>query len=176
MFWKRFTELRNHEKIINGIEAGEQKIQRQQDIMNAIATKMERYKNPWKELKITYGNTKGKAFTEDEDRFMLCSIHKLGFGQWCVDGCEMHLGLWWGNAVLKLTSSRVVVHHRLLRDELKAEIRNSKDFLFDWYIKSRTPQELQRRCTTLINAIQVRRGCLVGVWWAIAHAPTHPTE
>lgn len=85
VFWKRYTELRNHEKIINSIEAGEQKIQRQQDIMNAIASKMERYKNPWQELKITYGNTKGKAFTEDEDRFMICSIHKLGYGQWCAD-------------------------------------------------------------------------------------------
>lgn len=42
------------------------------------------------------------------------------------------------------------------RDELKAEIRNNWKFRFDWYIKSRTPQELQRRCTTLINAIQVR--------------------
>ncbi len=41
------------------------------------------------------------------------------------------------------------------RDELKAEIRDSWRFRFDWYIKSRTPQELQRRCTTLINAIQV---------------------
>lgn len=83
VFWKRYTELRNHEKIINSIEAGEQKIQRQQDIMNAIATKMERYKNPWQELKIIYGNTKGKAFTEEEDRFMVCAIHKLGYGQWC---------------------------------------------------------------------------------------------
>ncbi len=52
--------------------------------MNAIASKMERYKDPWHELKIQYGNTKGKAFTEEEDRFMICAMHKLGYGAWYV--------------------------------------------------------------------------------------------
>ena len=32
---------------IKNIERGEQRIQRQQDIMQAIATKLEQYKNPW---------------------------------------------------------------------------------------------------------------------------------
>lgn len=44
-------------------ERGEQRIQRQQDIMTAIAAKMERYKNPWQELKLQYGANKGKAYT-----------------------------------------------------------------------------------------------------------------
>lgn len=44
-------------------ERGEQRIQRQQDIMTAIAAKMERYKNPWQELKLLYGANKGKAYT-----------------------------------------------------------------------------------------------------------------
>lgn len=52
MFWKRFKELNDWEKVIKNIERGEQKIQRQQDIMNAIAAKLERYKNPWQELKV----------------------------------------------------------------------------------------------------------------------------
>ena len=44
-------------------ERGEQRIKRQQDIMNAIAAKLERYKNPWQELKLQYGANKGKAYT-----------------------------------------------------------------------------------------------------------------
>lgn len=51
-FWKRTAELADEEKIIKTIEKGEHRIQRQQDIMNAIATKLERYKNPMVELKI----------------------------------------------------------------------------------------------------------------------------
>lgn len=44
---------------------------------------------------------------EEEDRFILCMVHKLGYGCW---------------------------------DELKAAIRGSWRFRFDWFFKSRTPQ------------------------------------
>ncbi|GLI59043.1 hypothetical protein VaNZ11_000871 [Volvox africanus] len=121
VFWKRYRELSDWEKVIKNIERGEQKIQRQQDIMNAVAAKLERYKNPWQELKIQYGANKGKAYTEEEDRFILCMVHKLGYGNW---------------------------------DDLKAEIRKSWRFRFDWFFKSRTPQELGRRCETLIRLIE----------------------
>jgi hypothetical protein len=40
------------EQIIKNIERGEQKIQRQADILDAIAGKLARYKNPWNELKV----------------------------------------------------------------------------------------------------------------------------
>ena len=40
------------------------------------------YKNPWRELKITYGPNKFKSLTEEEDRFLLCSIPEVGFGNW----------------------------------------------------------------------------------------------
>ena len=63
------------------------------------------------ELKLSYGANKGKAYTEEEDRFILCMMHKLGYGAW---------------------------------DELKAEIRKSWRFRFDWFFKSRTPQVRDR--------------------------------
>lgn len=31
--------------------------------MNAIAAKLERYRNPWQELRLQYGANKGKAYT-----------------------------------------------------------------------------------------------------------------
>jgi hypothetical protein len=31
---------------------------------------------------INYGANKGKAYTEEEDRFIICSIAKLGYGAW----------------------------------------------------------------------------------------------
>ena len=67
------------------------------------------------------GSNKGKAYTEEEDRFILCSVEKLGYGRW---------------------------------DELKAAARASHRFRFDWYFKSRTPQELARRCDTLIRLVE----------------------
>ncbi len=89
--------------------------------MKAIATKLQKCKNPWQELKIAYGANKGKAYTEEEDRFLLCMVHQLGYGAW---------------------------------DELKAKIRESWRFRFDWFFKSRTPQELSRRCDTLIRLVE----------------------
>jgi hypothetical protein len=78
-FWQRFQELVEFEKYIRNIERGEQKIQRYNDIMQALAAKLDRYKNPWKDLKIMYGPNKGKGFTEEEDRFMVCKTNKLGY-------------------------------------------------------------------------------------------------
>jgi SWI/SNF-related matrix-associated actin-dependent regulator of chromatin subfamily A member 5 len=115
------THLNDAERIFKNIERGEQRIQRQESIMHAIAAKLDKYKNPWQELKLQYGPAKGKAYTEEEDRFLVCMMHKLGYGAW---------------------------------DELKAEVRNTWRFRFDWYIKSRTPQELARRCETLIRLIE----------------------
>ena len=60
---------------------------------------------------------KGKAFTEEEDRFIVCMTHQLGYGRW---------------------------------EELKYEVRRSWNFRFDWFIKSRTPKELENRFKQLV--------------------------
>tara|TARA_B100000780_G_scaffold277720_1_gene249123 strand:- start:305 stop:679 length:375 start_codon:yes stop_codon:yes gene_type:complete len=39
-------------------------------------------------------------------------------------------------------------------EELKLEIRKAWQFRFDWYIKSRTPLELQRRCDIIVRSIE----------------------
>ncbi|KAI3916376.1 hypothetical protein MKW92_028982 [Papaver armeniacum] len=39
-------------------------------------------------------------------------------------------------------------------DELKDAFRTSPLFRFDWFVKSRTTQELARRCDTLIRLVE----------------------
>ncbi|CAN6467685.1 unnamed protein product [Victoria cruziana] len=121
VFKERYKELNDYDKIIKGIEKGEARISRKDEIMKAIGKKLDRYKNPWLELKIQYGQNKGKLYNEECDRFMLCMVHKLGYGNW---------------------------------DELKAAFRMSPLFRFDWFVKSRTTQELARRCDTLIRLVE----------------------
>jgi SWI/SNF-related matrix-associated actin-dependent regulator of chromatin subfamily A member 5 len=77
------------------------------------------------ELKLSYGANKGKAYTEEEDRFILCMMHKLGYGAW---------------------------------DELKAEIRKSWRFRFDWFFKSRTPQVSDRARVRVSAALSTESG------------------
>lgn len=121
VFKERYKELNDYDRIIKNIERGEARITRKDEIMKAIGKKLDRYKNPWLELKIQYGQNKGKLYNEECDRFMICMVHKLGYGNW---------------------------------DELKAAFRTSPLFRFDWFVKSRTTQELARRCDTLIRLVE----------------------
>ena len=83
MFWSRgIVDIADFERLAKNIEKGEQKIQRQKDIVLAISRKLEQYKNPARELRISYGSQKGKAYTEEEDRFLLCSVPQVGYGNW----------------------------------------------------------------------------------------------
>uniref|UniRef100_A0A3B6EAN1 Chromatin-remodeling complex ATPase n=1 Tax=Triticum aestivum TaxID=4565 RepID=A0A3B6EAN1_WHEAT len=82
VFKERYTELSDYERIIKNIERGEARITRKDEIMTAIGKKLDRYKNPWLELKVQYGTNKGKFYNEECDRFMLCMAHKLGYGKW----------------------------------------------------------------------------------------------
>merc|ERR1711948_240991 len=86
--------------------------------------KIARYRAPFHQLRIAYGTNKGKNYTEEEDRFLVCMLHKLGFDKENV------------------------------YEELRSTVRNSPQFRFDWFIKSRTAMELQRRCNTLITLIE----------------------
>lgn len=124
VFWERYTELTDHERILAQIDKGEQRIQRRQDIKKALEAKMSRYRAPFHQLRIAYGTNKGKNYTEEEDRFLVCMLHKLGFDR------------------------------DMVYDELKSGIRSAPQFRFDWFIKSRTASELQRRCNTLITLIE----------------------
>lgn len=106
------------------IERGEAKIQRRSSIKRALEAKMARYRAPFHQLRVSYGNNKGKNYMEEEDRFLICMLHKLGFDRENV------------------------------YEELRAALRASPQFRFDWFLKSRTAMELQRRCNTLITLIE----------------------
>lgn len=45
----------------------------------ALIQQMSRYRAPFHQLRLSYGNNKGKNYTEEEDRFLVCMLHKLGF-------------------------------------------------------------------------------------------------
>lgn len=124
VFWDRYTELQDCDKIIAQIEKGEQRIQRKQDIKRALDAKISPYRAPFHQLRIQYGTNKGKNYTEEEDRFLVCMLHQLGFDR------------------------------DMVYEELKAAIRRAPQFRFDWFVKSRTASELQRRCNTLITLIE----------------------
>lgn len=66
--------LTDYDRLIKNIERGEARITRKDEIMKAIGKKLDRYKNPWLELKIQYGQNKGKLYNEECDRFMVIML------------------------------------------------------------------------------------------------------
>ncbi|KAF9992796.1 hypothetical protein BGZ79_002659 [Entomortierella chlamydospora] len=123
VFWKRYSEIADHERIIAAIEKGESKIQRQSDIQDQLSAVIHRHRVPLQQLKIAYNQTKTKNYTEEEDRFLIVLLERLGYGTDDV------------------------------YDRIRDEIRKSPIFRFDWFLKSRTPLELQRRCAYLIKCL-----------------------
>ncbi|KAL8497280.1 hypothetical protein ACS0TY_020824 [Phlomoides rotata] len=70
VFMERYKELNEYDRIIKNIERGEARLARKDEIMKAIGKKLDRFKNPWVELKIHYGQNKGKLYSEECDHFM----------------------------------------------------------------------------------------------------------
>ncbi|KAJ3102943.1 hypothetical protein HDU97_000182 [Phlyctochytrium planicorne] len=123
-FWSRYKELQDWEKHLSTIEKGEKVLVKQYEVQESLRNKVASTRLPLQQLRFNYGQSRGKNFNEDEDRFMIVCLEKFGYGTDDV------------------------------YDKIREEIKNSALFRFDWFFKSRTSQEIQRRCQTLIGLIQ----------------------
>jgi SWI/SNF-related matrix-associated actin-dependent regulator of chromatin subfamily A member 5 len=125
VFWRRFREIAEHAKYIATIEAGEERARRLQHQRAMLRRKMDMYRVPLQQLKVQYSvsTTNKKVYTEEEDRFLLVQLHRLG-----VEGDGIY-------------------------EKIRDEIRESPLFRFDWFFLSRTPVEIGRRCATLLTAV-----------------------
>jgi SWI/SNF-related matrix-associated actin-dependent regulator of chromatin subfamily A member 5 len=125
VFWKRYKEIADYGKYIKAIEAGEEKTRKLNHQRDMLRKKIKMYRVPLQQMKINYtvATTNKKVYTEEEDRFLLVMLDRFG-----VDGEGIH-------------------------DRIREEIRESPLFRFDWFFLSRTPVEISRRCTTLLNTV-----------------------
>ena len=125
VFWIRYTEISDYPKHLATIEAGEEKARKINHQRKLLKKKMDMYRVPLQQLKLAYSvsTTNKKVYTEEEDRFLLVMLDKYG-----VDGEGIF-------------------------DKIRDEIRESPLFRFDWFFLSRTPQEISRRCTTLLTTV-----------------------
>ncbi|RMZ74437.1 chromatin remodelling complex atpase chain isw1 [Pyrenophora seminiperda CCB06] len=125
VFWKKYKTLDNWQKHLGVIEEGELRVRQSEEKKRLIGKKISMYRMPLQQMQIKYtvSTTNKKVYTEEEDKFLVVMLHKYG-----VEG-------------------------DLIYEKIRDEIRESPLFRFDWFFLSRTPQEIGRRCTTLISAI-----------------------
>ena len=125
VFWDRYTELTDYPKYIATVEAGEDKARKIENQRRMLRRKMEMYRVPLQQLKLNYSvsTTNKKVYTEEEDRFILCMLDKYG------------------------------VDEEGVYEKIRDAVRESPLFRFDWFFLSRTPQEIGRRCATLLTTV-----------------------
>ncbi|KAJ2005841.1 chromatin remodeling complex Adenosinetriphosphatase [Coemansia thaxteri] len=129
VFLKRYKELPEADRLTAQMTKGEQKRARRNEIQLLLESKLSECKqDPLRHLSVPYssgGSTaKGRVYTEDEDRFLLVQLARIGASDEDV------------------------------YDKIRQELRLSPLFRFDWFIKSRNAQEIQRRCQTLIGLLE----------------------
>jgi SWI/SNF-related matrix-associated actin-dependent regulator of chromatin subfamily A member 5 len=125
VFWKDYNKIEGWQKHISAIEAGEERLRKTEHQRKMLRKKMQSVRVPLQQLKINYtvSTTNKKVYTEEEDRFLLVMLDRHG-----LDSENLY-------------------------DTIRDEIRDSPLFRFDWFFLSRTPVEIGRRCTTLLNTV-----------------------
>ncbi|KAI0076817.1 SNF2 family DNA-dependent ATPase [Panus rudis PR-1116 ss-1] len=124
VFKKKWKELVNYPRIKARIEEGEAKRNKRSNLEALLAKKIASVRYPMQELELNYPTTKGKVYSEEEDRYLLCRLNHYG-----------------------MRADDVY-------ERIKKDITEFPVFRFDWFFKSRSPQELQRRCNTLLGMIE----------------------
>jgi len=106
------------------IEEGEAKRNKRENLESLLQKKINSVRYPMQELELNYPTTKGKVYSEEEDRYLLCRLFYYG-----MQADDVY-------------------------ERIKKDISEFPVFRFDWFLKSRSPQELQRRCNTLLGMIE----------------------
>jgi len=124
VFIKKWKTLPEHQRIHQRISEGEAKRTKRDTLEYLLGKKINSVRWPMQELELNYPTTKGKVYSEEEDRYLLCRL--------------FHYGMQTDDVY----------------ERIKKDITEFPVFRFDWFFKSRSPQELQRRCNTLLSMIE----------------------
>ncbi|KAI9508946.1 SNF2 family N-terminal domain-containing protein [Russula earlei] len=124
VFRKKWKELSEYPRIAARIAEGEAKRNKRSNLEALLSKKIGSFRYPMQELELNYPTTKGKVYSEEEDRYLLCRLSHYG-----------------------MRTDDVY-------ERIKKDISEFPVFRFDWFFKSRSPQELQRRCNTLLGMIE----------------------
>ncbi len=79
VFWERYIELADGEKIASILERTEARIHRMEQVQDLLRRKIERH-SPNTPIQLPYFNGKGKEYIDEEDVFILRALERLGYG------------------------------------------------------------------------------------------------
>lgn len=126
VFFERYREIGDHERYMNQIAAGGNKAKKNSLRVELLKKRIGSTANPLSDMPVsqpTGGSSSRYRFSVPNDRFMLLELAKIG---------------------IETPDVYQTIHSR---------IRTCGLFDFDWYFMSRSPTEIGRRCSSLLNII-----------------------
>ena len=125
-FCERGNELSDIDRYNHMLEEGESKQRKQNERHDILKRRIESTPTPMANMRVsqpTGGSASKHRFTDYNDRFLMVQMYMIG------------------------------LNDPDLSEKIWHKIRNSGLFQFDFYFMSRTPVEIGRRCTSLLNVL-----------------------
>lgn len=126
-FWESFRDIENYERYIGQIEAGEDKLRKMNVQREVLRWKVASYDYPMRdmEIKVPYTTIAKREWSEVEDRWLVIQMLRLG-----IDREDIY-------------------------EQIFNEIQYGNDPVIEmnFWLQSRSAQEIGRRCQTLLGSI-----------------------
>jgi SWI/SNF-related matrix-associated actin-dependent regulator of chromatin subfamily A member 5 len=148
-FWTCYQRIAEWPKILERIERGEKKKVRLRLIRDAIQEKVERH------LVETFGPHYGVE-AKSKNEMPIPSVAEMLHCSW--PKMKINYGSNRGKGYQEEEDAFLVCmmyrHGYGAAERIRMEIRRAWQFRFDWFFKSRSAQEIQRRCDALVKVIE----------------------
>ena len=148
-FWLHYRRISDWKKILDKIEKGEKKILRLRQIRDAIQERVERHiEEKYSHLYFKGMKHNGVSLPPPSQLPDYCwqtMVFNYGIGQKSRAYSDQEDGF------------LVCMMHRHgygAAERIRMEIRRAWQFRFNWYFKSRSAQDLQKRCDILVKVIE----------------------
>lgn len=152
-FWTNYRRLSEWKKIIERVEKGEKKILRLRQIRDAIQEKVERH------LEDTFATRIEELGKVGEDgQRKLPPAAELLLHSWPMMKINYGPGYARSRSYQEEEDAFLICmmyrHGFGAAERIRMEIRRAWQFRFDWYFKSRSAQEIQKRCELLVKIVE----------------------
>ncbi|KAJ4469035.1 SNF2 family N-terminal domain-containing protein [Lentinula edodes] len=147
-FKRKWKTLSEYPRIEVRIAEGIAKRNKRSNLEFLLDQKINSVRYPMQELELNYPTTKGKVYSEEEDRYLLCRLYHYGLNSSGSSASTNGAGAGSGGAGLGGIGDAEIY------EKIKRDISEFPVFRFDWFFKSRSAAELGRRCNTLLAMIE----------------------
>jgi SWI/SNF-related matrix-associated actin-dependent regulator of chromatin subfamily A member 5 len=150
-FWANYQRILEWSKILEKVERGEKKIQRLRQIREVIHEKVERH------LEDTFGHLFGpdsKVYGSDVPIPSVAELLHYSWPKLKINYGTSNRGKGYQEEEDSFLVCMMYRHGYGAAERIRMEIRRAWQFRMDWYFKSRSAADIQKRCDLLVKIVE----------------------